>query len=598
MLETPEKSRRTSAPQAEPMRKPISNGPVPYKAAIRRLRPTFVYVGVFSAAVNLLMLTGPVYMLQIYDRVLSSASVPTLLGLFTIVVVLYAFLGAYDFFRKRLLSRASYRLDALTGDLAFEQRMQADPDGERQKGNSLRDLEIVRSFLSSPAILGLFDLPWIPIFLGVVFLIHPVLGWVTLVGAGVVVVVALVNEGVTRRYTTDAMARDAEERAFVETIRRNAEPIHALGMQPTIAARWRQLHGAGLASAQQGGDRSEFFASFSRAFRLLLQSLLLTWGAYLALQQEITAGMIVATSILSGRALAPVDQVIGNWRSIARAAHAHRELKKSLGTKAGRRDVALPAPKGAVTLAAVSKLMPGATDMRERPGILDRVSFQLAPGEGLGVIGNSAAGKSSLARLLVGAWQPDSGEIRLDGATLNQWEPDELGRHIGYLPQTVEMLPGTISENISRFHPNADQEQVFTAARFAGVHDMILGMPKGYSTFVGHPDQPLSGGQVQRLALARALFGDPKLLVLDEPNAHLDAIGDQALKHTIEIMRSRGSTVIVMAHRPSALAAVNKVLILHKGQVAYFGDKQVFFEKNKVRPVSDTGHQELAARAS
>jgi ATP-binding cassette subfamily C exporter for protease/lipase len=557
---------------------------ISYRAAIGRLRRMIVVAGLFSAAVNILMLTGPVYMLQIYDRVLSSASVPTLLGLMVAVVVLYAFLGVYDFLRKRLLSRASYRLDALIGDRAFADRIGG------ATGNTLRNLEAIRTFMSSPAILGIFDLPWIPIFLFVVFLIHPFLGWLTLGGSLVAIAIAFVNERATQRYAPDIQSRDARERIFAEAGRRNAEMVQALGMQGNVSARWRFLHNASLAAVQRSGDLSEGFSSGSRAFRMLLQSLLLSAGAYLAIKGEISSGMIVATSILSGRALSPVDQVIGSWRSIARAHEAHRSLSKNLGEPSKPASVSLPDPKGNLSLDAVIKFSPGTEGMAERPRILNLVSFALRSGDGLAVMGNSAAGKSSLARLLVGACKPDLGEYRLDGATPEQWPADVFGRQVGYLPQSVELLPGTIADNIARFDKEIDKESLFTAARIAGVHDMILSMPKGYSTLVGDVDHALSGGQVQRLGLARALYGDPKLLVLDEPNAHLDSAGDEALKNLIDIMRSRGSTVIVMTHRPSVLSSVNKVLVLHKGHVVHFGDKEAFL-KNNVRPVETPKRQ-------
>lgn len=572
------KTRRTGAPRAVVMREAASSEKISYRAALRRLRSPILVAGLFSAAVNILMLTGPVYMLQIYDRVLSSASVPTLLGLTLAVVILYSFLGIYDFLRKRLLSRASYRLDALIGDRAFEDRIGG------ASGSNLRNLEAIRAFMGSPAILGLFDLPWIPIFLIVVFLIHPALGWLTVGGSLIAIALAILNERTTQRFSPDVQTRDARERTFSEAGRRNAETVQALGMQGAVSGRWRFLHNASLAVQQKSGDLSEIFSSGSRAFRMLLQSLLLTAGAYLAIKGQISSGMIVATSILSGRALSPVDQVIGSWRTIARAQEAHRDLSKNLVEPSRRSAVSLPAPTGRITLDSVVKFVPHTERMPERPRILNLLSFALEPGDGLAVMGNSASGKSSLARLLVGAWKPDVGDYRLDGATPDQWSADLLGRHIGYLPQSVELIPGSIADNIARFDAEIDKEQLFTAARIAGVHDMILSMPEGYSTRVGDVEHALSGGQVQRLGLARALYGDPKILILDEPNAHLDAAGDEALRSLISIMRSRGSTVVVMTHRPSVLNSVNKVLVLHKGQVAHFGDKDAFF-KNNVRPV-------------
>lgn len=549
----------------------------PYSTALAKLRRSFVQAGLFSAAINLLMLTGPLYMLQIYDRVLASGSVPTLVGLFVIVVVLYAFLGVYDFLRSRILSRAAYRFDALIGGLGFQRLLQGAERESDNPGNAMRDIEIMRSLLSGPAIRGLFDVPWIPIFLVAVFIIHPWLGYLTLAGAGVVAGLAFLNQWLTRDVVSGAMQMEAVERGFTAQAQRNAETIRALGMRAAITERWHRTHNASLSQSQKGGDRSDGFAAFSRAFRLLLQSMLLTGGAYLALDQQISAGMIVGTSILAGRALAPVDQVIGQWRSIGRALEAHRRLKDVLDTlPAEKQRVKLPNPLGAVSLNAVTKLMPGGAQ-RGRSRILEQVSFDLEPGEVLGVIGNSAAGKSSLARVLVGVWRPDAGEVRLDGATLDQWEPDDLGRHIGYLPQYVEMLPGTIAENISRFEARMDEAAIFLAARTAGVHDLILGLPDGYATRVGTSEQPLSGGQIQRVGLARAIYRLPKLIVLDEPNAHLDAHGDEALTETIRFLRKTGSTVVVMAHRPSVIAEATKVLILHNGRVAQFGPREDIF---------------------
>src|SRR6056297_508356 len=562
-----------------------------YVGALRGLRATFVLVALFSAAINLLMLTGPVYMLQVYDRVLSSGSVATLIGLFGIVILLYAFLGLYDFLRARLLSRAALRLDAKVGEEAFRFALRAGSIGGRTRFDPgiqpVRDLELVRGFMSSPAIAGIFDLPWMPLFLGLVFLIHPWLGWLTLAGAGVVAIAALLNQFLAQKSIHQAMSMEGAERSLVDQARGDAETFHALGMRERLVTRWREMHNAALAAGQVGGDRSEGFASFSKSFRLLLQSALLTLGAFLALRQEITPGMIIATSIIAGRALAPVDQVIGQWRTIGRAKEAHKRLREIFGqlpTEKPRVD--LPAPKGDLRVTALTKLAPAdpAEAGGDRPRILDRVSFALSAGDGLGVVGNSAAGKSTLARLLVGAWVADAGEVRLDGATLDQWTPEALGCHIGYLPQSLHMLPGSVGQNISRFDPDAKSVDIIEAAHIAGVHEMILGLPDGYATHIDQMTRPLSGGQLQRLGLARAVFGAPRLIVLDEPNSNLDADGDDALSQAIRTMRARGSVVVVMAHRPSAIAAVNKVLLLHRGQMARFGDKhEVLY--NKPRPV-------------
>lgn len=560
----------------------------PYRAALRRLRPAVVMVALFSALLSVLMLTGSIYMLQVYDRVLSSGSVPTLVGLFAIVIVLYGFLGLYDFLRSRMLSRAARLLDLGTGPDTFRVWLRSGIPGgaEGEKAaQPLQDLGILRSFVSGPAIRALFDTPFVPLFLAVLFLIHPWLGWMTVAGAGVVAGLAAINRFMTRPAIRAAAALDGQERDFTEKGRRNAEAIIAMGMEDTVTRRWQALHDQTQTSGQRGSDPSEVLASSSRAFRMLLQSAILTLGAYLVLQNQMTAGMIIAASILSGRALAPVDQVIGQWRSIGRALEAHRRLGGFFDDRAqaARPRIDLPAPSGQITVSRLTKLAPGpignVSGVRagaERPRILHQVSFTLDPGDGLGVIGNSASGKSTLARLIMGAWTPDAGEIRLDGATPDQWDPAVLGRSVGYLPQTLDMLPGTIRDNIARFDAQAQDAAVIEAAKLAGVHDMILGLPDGYATELGGTGgaQPLSGGQIQRLGLARAIYGCPRLVVLDEPNSNLDVAGDDALARAIATLRAKGSTVIVMAHRPSAIATVNKVLILHNGMVARFGDKE------------------------
>ncbi len=551
-----------------------------YRAALRGLNGTFWLVGLFSAAINVLMLTGSVYMLQVYDRVLGSGSVATLFGLFTIVVILYAFLGLYEFLRARLLSRAALRLDLAIGTQAFRVWLRSAnnrdaPDDPRQTEEPLRDLGIVRGFLSGPAIQGLFDVPWIPLYFAILFMIHPWLGLVTLAGAAVVAAAAVAGRVLTAKSLGQSMGLDAAERSFGDHARRSAEVIEALGMQARVTALWQQMHVGALAAGQGAGDVSEVVTAFSKSFRMLLQSATLTIGALLVLEQQITAGMIIASSIIAGRALAPIDAMIGHWRSIGRAIVAHRGLGAFFDRLPVEKPrIKLPQPTGQITVARLSKLVPGSPLVPDRPRILTQVAFALAPGDGMGVIGNSASGKSTLARLLVGAWRPDGGEIRLDGATPDQWDPDELGRSIGYLPQTVEMLPGTIRDNIARFDSSAPDQVVIEAARLAGVHEMILRLPAGYATRLGGTEQIMSGGQVQRLGLARALFGNPKLIVLDEPNSNLDVSGDNALAQAIVTMRERGSVVIVMAHRPSAIAAVNKVMILHGGMVAAFGNKE------------------------
>lgn len=550
-----------------------------YRQTWARLKPVLIGVAGFSAIINVLMLTGSVYMLQVYDRVLSSGSVPTLIGLFTVVVILFAFLGFYDFLRTRILARTAVKLDQALAEPVHQAWLRSGITGAAGHNASpqpMRDLEAVRGFVGSSPMAGLFDLPFVPLFLAVLFIIHPWLGILTILGSAVVVALTLINRAMTTGLLQKTLSHDHAASDFADTGRRGAEAVVAMGMEKTITRKWQGLHDMALAAGQRTSDPGEALTAFSKAFRMLLQSAILTMGAYLVLQGEITAGMIIAASILSGRALAPVDQAVGQLRGIGKAAAAHQRLDEFFAKMpAPTPAMDLPPPTGQVTLTGVTKLAPGAPGT-DRKRLLQQVGFALEPGDGLGVIGNSASGKSSLARLLVGAWQPDMGEIRLNGATRDQWDPAVLGRYIGYMPQALTLLPGSIRDNIARFTPDVADTDVMAAAKMAGVHDMILGLPDGYKTQVGGVTgtAALSGGQVQRIGLARAIFGKPALVVLDEPNANLDTAGDEALTRAIRALRETGTTVIVMAHRPSAIAAVNKVLMLNNGQVTAFGPKE------------------------
>lgn len=570
----------------------------PYRSSFARLRPVFWWVAGFSAIINVLMLTGSIYMMQVYDRVLSSGSVPTLVGLFTIVVVLYGFLGIYDFLRARILARASVNLDQTLADQVYASWLQSGVPGATGKGATaqpLRDLEAVRSFVGTSPMAGLFDLPFVPLFLAVLFVIHPLLGVLTIAGSAIVIGLTLLNQAMTNGLVQKALDRDAAARDFADSSKHSAEAVLAMGMGLPLTARWRGLHDDALAAGQSTSDPSEALTAFSKAFRMLLQSTILTLGAFLVLRGEISAGSIIAASLLSGRALAPVDQTVGQLRAISKTWAAHRRLSSyfaALPEPVSPMD--LPAPTGQITLNGICKLAPGGSGPDQKR-LLTQVSFALEPGDGLGVIGNSASGKSTLAKLLVGVWDADMGDLRMDGATRDQWDTAVLGRHIGYMPQSFILLPGTIRDNIARFAENAEDADVIAAARMAGVHDMILTLPDGYQTSVGGMTGAvqLSGGQVQRVGLARAVFGKPALVVLDEPNANLDTAGDEALTAAITALRHAGTTVIVMAHRPSAIAAVNKVLVLSDGTQVQFGPKDDVLGKvlaggTSARPAKNT----------
>ena len=548
-----------------------------YHRALRRHRPVLLGVLGLSGLINLLALTGSLYMLQVYDRVLSSRSMETLAGLFAIVVVLYGFYTLFTALRARFLSRAAFGLDAELAGPAFGIGVEAARQDVADAGaaGATGDLTILRRFVSGSGFVALLDLPFMPIFVTVLFILHPWLGWLTIGGAILAALIALLNRAVTRRAAGDIQRRDRAEATFAAQSRDSGEMIVAMGLTRAVTRRWAALRAAALASTQSSGDPSEVLASISRGFRMLLQSAILTLGAILVLRGEISPGMIIAASILSGRALAPVDQLIGHWRGIGQGIAAHRRLAATFAAAEPRAPgIDLPDPVGQVTVRNLTKLAPGATGI-DPPRILSGVSFSLRPGDGLGVVGDSASGKTTLARLLVGAGLADAGEVRLEGATLEQWPAERRGRIVGYLPQSLSFLPGTIRENIARFDPDATDEAIIDAAMLTGIHDMILKLPQGYATRIGDPDAPpvLSGGQMQRLGLARAVYGMPPLVVLDEPNSNLDIAGDAALTRTIAALRKSGTTVIVMAHRPSALEAVNKLMVLHDGEVRVFGDK-------------------------
>lgn len=545
------------------------------------VRKAFVVVGILSCAVNLLMLTGPLFMLQVYDRVLASQSVPTLLALLLLAIGLYLMMGLFDFLRVRVLSRTSHWLDDGLSPMAYRSWMVRSLSGHAPGYRPVQDLTIVRGFLSSPTVLALFDLPWFPFYILVVYFLHFQLGLLATVGAIVVIILALLNEWFSARTVQQSAQADIVENRFIDLAQKNADSVLAMGMLSNTMKTWLGLRQHALAQQQIGSERSEGFTATSKAFRMLLQSCILALGAYLAIKQEISGGAIVAASIIAGRALAPIDQTIGGWRMIKRARLAYKRLSEYLerDAQAAENNVQLPDPKGFISVENVVKYAPNPELGAEKRMILGGLHFTLEPGDGLGVIGPSASGKSSLAKLLVGLWMPDQGKIRIDGATFEQWDLDRLGSHIGYLPQQVELLTGTIAQNISRFELEADHEDIIEAAQMADVHNMILSFPDGYATNVDSANSPLTGGQLQRIALARAIYKKPRLVVLDEPNSNLDTNGDIALANTIAALRQDGSVVVVMAHRPSAIAAVDKVLMLNGGRMVEFGDKAEVLQK-------------------
>lgn len=527
-------------------------------------------VAIFSALINILYLTGSFYMLQVYDRVIPSRSIDTLVALSILAAILFAACGALDFFRSRVLVRASRAIDEHFRRRVFDLTSRLPLDGKsEQAGQPLRDLDNIRSFVGSGAPGVFFDLPWSPFYIAVCFLLHPWIGVLTLAGVVVMSLVTGIADFVTRSAVRKTSVEASMRSNCAESVRRNAEIVRAMGMNDHLGDRWDERSKAFLDGHQRSSDIGGAFGSFSKTLRMMIQSAALGIGAVLVIQGEATGGLIIAGSILSARAIAPIEQMIAHYKSFVNARQSWKRLREFFGAYPERKaPIALPAPRAQVSVEGLDIGPPGAA----KPTVKN-VSFTLNSGDAIGVIGPSASGKSTLARTLVGVWQPLEGSVRLDGASLDQWSLTSLGRHIGYLPQDVELFDGTIAENISRFDPRAADDDIINAAREANVHEMIVALPQGYQTKIGIGGAALSGGQRQRIGLARALYGDPFLLVLDEPNSNLDSPGEAALTNAVRNFRKKGGVAVLIAHRPSALAAVDQVLLLSDGEVKACGDK-------------------------
>jgi PrtD family type I secretion system ABC transporter len=525
-------------------------------------------VAVISLFVNLLMLTVPLYMLQLFDRVLASRSEATLVYLTIAAVGALAVLGLLDMLRSRVLARISTWMEQRLSPIALSRAVGAMLQARSYGTQSLRDITQVRQFIASPALLALFDAPWVPIYLFVIYLLHPILGVVGLVGAVLLFAVAIANELATRRPLSEANNQWVKAMRKTDAAVRNAEVIESMGLMPGIVRRWLADNQAALALQERASDRAGVLLALSKFLRLSVQIAMLGMGAYLVVLQEITGGIMIAASIILSRALQPVEQAIGSWKNLLSARAAYRRLSEFLADAPVREtDIDLPAPTGHLLVEQAVFIPPGGS----KP-TLRGVTFSVEPGEILAVVGPSAAGKSTLARLIVGAWKPYSGVVRLDGADVYAWDRADFGRHAGYLPQDVELFEGTIAENIARLD-EADAESVVDAARRAGVHDLILKLPKGYSTPLGEGGIVLSGGQRQRIGLARALFGQPRLIVLDEPNANLDAEGEAALVEAMVEAKRGGAVVIFISHRPSLVSCADKMLVLRDGATELFGPR-------------------------
>ncbi|MCV6547740.1 MAG: type I secretion system permease/ATPase [Cohaesibacter sp.] len=543
----------------------------PFKQALATYRQIVAATIVFSAAINILMFVSPLYMLQVYDRVLQSRSEVTLLMLTIIAVAMLALYGILEWLRSRVLVRAGLRFDRMISDGVFTRVVDTSIKNPQSKSKfALMDIDRLREFLTGSGLISLCDLPWLPVFLAVCFFFHPLIGWIATGGAIVIVIITIANEFMTKTQLSEATNVGQAAMHFSNSTLVNVEVIRALGMESSLRKRWVGLHRSMLEKQATASDRAGALQSFSKFVRMGLQTLILGAGAYLALQGQISPGSIIAASIMMGRALQPVDQVVAQWKQFIAARQAYDRLETMFVEVPEEEDkIDLPTPEGKLSVENLILFAPGT-----QTPLVRGVSFEAQPGEAVAVVGPSGAGKSSLVRALVGIWAPASGSVRLDGAELQHWETDKLGQHVGYLPQSVELFEGTISENIARFRDDATSEEIINAAKQANVHDLIQSMEKGYDTQIGPGGQQLSGGQRQRVGLARALFGNPALLVLDEPNANLDSEGEEALNKVILSLKARGKTILFVSHKISLIAVSDKALILRDGAMSGFGATQ------------------------
>lgn len=556
----------------------------------RRCRPALLFAILFSSVINLLMLVPPLYMMQVYDRVLSSRSEATLVALTVLTLGAFVAVGLLEVTRSRILVRVSARLDTLLSPLIFDAVFR---NHVRTMGGArtqpLNDVATVRQFAAGQGLFAFFDIPWAPIFLLLLFLLHPLLGLLSLGGGVILVILAFATERTTRTRLADATRNSVAAANFAETSLRNGDAMTAMGMLEAIKTRWMRRHNESLRLQSGASDWAGILTNTTKVVRIALQSLMLGAGALLAIEGKISPGLMIAASIIGAKSLAPVEALIGNWNQVVAAQLAWRRLRALLDTVAVEPDrMALPTPKGQLSVSAIVVAPPGAA-----AAVLKGVSFDLQPGEALGILGPSGSGKSTLARVITGVWPAASGTVRIDGAELSQWSRDALGPHMGYLPQDVDLFDGTVAENIARLGP-VDPEAVVEAAQRAGIHDLILSLPQGYDTPIGESGNRLSGGQRQRVGIARALYGTPALCIFDEPNSNLDEAGEGHLIQALLHLRETKRTAIIIAHKPSILNHVDKIMILQAGQVAFLGPRAEAFARF-ARPVATPAQQTLAS---
>lgn len=563
-------------------------------AALKACKSSFFSVGFFSFFINALMLVPSFYMLQVYGRVMTSGSTITLVMLTLIMVMLMLTMGALELIRSRIMVRVSAKLEvSLSRDVyraSFKRALAS--GGMDASAQPLSDLTGLRQFLTGNGLFAFFDAPWLPVYVGVMFFFHPWYGWVAVASAIVLLCLAIVNEKLTGAALAEANKQNISASLYTAKNLRNAEVIESMGMLQSLMERWALRQKKVLLLQSQASDKGGLITSISKTFRILVQSLILGVGAYLAIRQEINPGSMIAGSLLLGRALAPIDLMIGSWKGFISARSQYARLSEILTRQLAEPErMSLPAPEGNVTVENLIVSAPGSNTP-----IIKNISFAVCAGTVVGVIGPSASGKSTLARALLGVWLPQHGVVRLDGADINNWNKQELGAHVGYLPQDVELFEGSISENIARFG-KVEPDKVIQAAKAAGVHEMILQLPKGYDTVIGSDGVNLSGGQRQRIGLARALYGQPRLIVLDEPNSNLDDVGERALAAAIAQIKASGATIFIITHRTNVLTQLDRLLVMRNGVIALWGPREKVLAEISAQHQATTQQQAVELKA-
>lgn len=557
----------------------------PLRQALQASRGAILFAAFFSGGINLLLLVPPVYMMQVYDRVLSSRSEATLAALTLITLGALLAMGFLEVVRSRILVRVSTRMDAILAPVIFEKAFRNHvrvPGGSRTQ--ALSDVTTVRQFVAGPSLFGFFDLPWVPIFLGLLFVMHPLLGYLALGGGIVLAALGVASEWAVRKRLAEAVRHNIAAATFAETSLRSSDAMTAMGMMEAVKRRWMSGHEQALRMQAGASDWAGILSNATKVVRIALQSLMLGAGALLAIDGMISPGLMIAASVIAAKSLAPIEALIGNWSGLVAAQLAWRRLRTLVDAVPDEPErMALPPPRGHLEVAGLVAAPPGAST-----AVLKGTSFELQPGEALGILGASGSGKSTLARVVMGVWPITAGTVRIDGAELSQWPRGALGPHVGYLPQDVDLFDGTVAENIARLG-EVDPEAVVAAAQHAGIHELILSLPQGYDTMIGESGNRLSGGQRQRVGMARALYRMPALCVFDEPNSNLDEAGEAQLIQALLHLKRMERTVIVIAHRPSILSHVDRIMVMQAGQVAFLGSRAEAFARF-ARPVASSGH--------